>query len=347
MHDPSTILPAPRPPFMVKDTFVVKADLFPLGGTYNGIVEDRHLAVDAELERYVSAKLESLREDERRYHPFETDDPAGLAEALWRVFGLYAEESPGVVTAVAERVFDVAFLGVRVDGSTDPARPEVERLPGITPLGSEVTAWLRGREGLRRLGDALALSCQPDLVVMRALPDGADVAEWLHVCLPSGWRPTDKVGRPLREIHRPVADSARLMASSPNIVKAMVSKGPYVRFGWSVHTDPALNAHPDVRPPLVDVGGRTPAEVARLCYLRMERQTVFSMPDLDRSLFTVRTYVDPVVERVAAEPSLRPRLASLIASCSPEVLRYKGMADTAAPLLAWLTGGAAPTDPSP
>ena len=58
MPDLATLLPAPRPPFMVKDTFVVKADLFPLGGTYNGHREARHFEVDAEIERYIRAKLD-------------------------------------------------------------------------------------------------------------------------------------------------------------------------------------------------------------------------------------------------------------------------------------------------
>ena len=69
----------------------------------------------------------------------------------------------------------------------------------------------------------------------------------------------------------------------------------------------------------------------------MERQTTLAMPDLDRALFTVRIYLDPLVDRLAAEPSLRPRLASLIASCGPEVIVYKGMSDIADPVMEWLT----------
>ena len=232
---------------------------------------------------------------------------------------------------------DVHFLGIRVDGRGDRSAPLVERRSDLTSLGAAVAGHLEGEAGVVRLADALGLCCQEDLVVMRGLPEGGDVAEWLHVCIPSGWDPAEKVGRSFQDIHVPVADSARLVASGPNVVKAMIRKGPYVRFGWGLTTNPHLNSHPATRPEAPDLDGLTPSEIAALTYVRMERQTTLAMPDLDRALFTVRIYLDPLVDRLEADPSLRPRLASLIASCSPEVIAYKGMADLAGPVLEWLT----------
>ena len=68
----------------------------------------------------------------------------------------------------------------------------------------------------------------------------------------------------------------------------------------------------------------------------MERQTTFPMPDLGRGLFTIRIYVDPLVERLDREPSLAPRLAHILRSTAPEVRRYKGVDRLAPPLLTWL-----------
>ena len=322
---------------MVNDTFVVKADLFPLGGTYNGRREARHFEVDAEIERYIIAKLESLRSAPHLHHVTETDDPADLAEALWRVFRAYADEWPSILAMIEPGVVDIHLLGIRVDGRTDRTDPRIERLPGVTPLGATVADYLHDGTGLECLADALGLCCQEDLVVMRGLPGGGDVAEWLHVCVPSGWDPAEKVGRSFQDIHIPVADNARLVASGPNVVKAMIGKGPYIRFGWGLTTNPHLNSHPATRPAAPDLWGLTPSEVAALTFVRMERQTTLAMPDLDRALFTVRIYLDPLVDRLAAEPSLGPRLASLIASCSPAVIAYKGMSDLAAPVMEWLT----------
>jgi hypothetical protein len=205
-----------------------------------------------------------------------------------------------------------------------------------SPLAERADAWLREQRGLRRLGDALALSCQEDLVLMRELPDGSAVAEWLHVCLPSGWDPAEKVGRDFAAIHAPVADKARLLGSADNVMKAMLTKGPYVRFGWGLTTCPSLNAHPTVEAPWDDAWLSDPAVVAARTYVRMERQTTLALPGLGRALFTIRIYLTPLTDRLAAEPELRPRIATLLRSCSPAVLAYKGMTELVPPLLAWL-----------
>ncbi|MBA3907457.1 MAG: helix-turn-helix domain-containing protein, partial [Pseudonocardiales bacterium] len=42
-----------------------------------------------------------------------------------------------------------------------------------------------------------------------------------------------------------------------------------------------------------------------------DRQTTAAFPGLDRALFTIRVYVDPFLDRLAADPSLRPRLRAL------------------------------------
>jgi hypothetical protein len=64
------------------------------------------------------------------------------------------------------------------------------------------------------------------------------------------------------------------------------------------------------------------------------------MPDVERGLFTIRVYVDPLRERLERDPALACRLANLLENCSPAVLAYKGMDQIAAPALAWLRGRA-------
>ena len=70
------------------------------------------------------------------------------------------------------------------------------------------------KSGLNRFGDALALSCQEDIVIMRLLADGRHRAESLHVLLPSTWNPREKYQQSFAMIHEPVADSARLISVS-------------------------------------------------------------------------------------------------------------------------------------
>src|SRR5690606_11741947 len=130
---------------------------------------------------------------------------------------------------------------------------------------------------------------------------------------PSGWDPVEKLGTGFHAIHEPIADNARLLGSSANVMKALLTKGPYIRHAWSVTLHPGRDSHPDVRrPDLTPEQWADPEIVAAHTYLRMERQTTYPMPDLGRGLFTIRIYVDPLVARLEREPSLRSRVAHLL-----------------------------------
>jgi len=330
-------LPPPAPPFMVRDRFRVSADLFPLGAEYNGRMERAHFVADDRWDEAIADKLDVLESRASRASVVRTDDPEGLAEALWRVFGLLAADEPGLARALPDGVA-LPRLGLRLVADSPETRIAPRVLPDDpTPLGERAARWLERREGVLRLADALALAAQEDIVVMRGLPDGRDVAELLQVCFPSGWDPLEKLDGGFRAIHEPIADSARLLGSSANVMKALLTKGPYIRFAWSVTLNGGNDAHPGVpRPDLIPAEWGDPARVARRTFLRMERQTTFPMPDLDRGLFTIRIYVDPLVERLAREPSLAPRLGHILRSTAPEVRRYKGVDRLTPPLLAWL-----------
>ena len=330
-------LPAPTPPFMVRDRFTVSADLFPLGAEYNGIVERAHFVADDQWEAFVAEKLRVLATRAERASLVETDDPAGLAEALWRVLGLLAADEPGLARLTADGV-DLPRLGLalRADDAAARVEPEVRRV-APTPLGARVADWLEGRHGVPRLADALALAAQEDIVVMRGGGDGPDAAELLQVCFPSGWDPSEKLGRGFRAIHEPIADNARLLGSSANVMKALLTKGPYIRFAWSVSLSDRLDAHPELIGPDLPPGAwADPARVAAATFVRMERQTTHPMPDLGRGLFTIRIYVDPLEARLARQPDLRPRLAHILRSTAPAVRAYKGVDRLTPPLLAWL-----------
>ncbi len=338
-HDVSQLppLPPPTPPFMVRDRFTISADLFPLGAEYNGVVESAHFVADDRWDAYLAHKLNMLEQASGRASLHLDDDPAGLAEAYWRVAGLLAADEPTLAVMLDDGVM-LPRLGLRLRADSPGARIEPEVIvehPG--PMGDRAAAWLEGRSGVARLADAIALACQEDLVIMRGGADGPDVAESLQVCLPSGWDPREKFGTGFRAIHEPIADNARLLGSSANVMKALLTKGPYIRYSWSVTLHDKLDGHPELpRATLTEEEWADPETVAARTFIRMERQTTCPMPDLGRGLFTIRVHVDPLVERMERQPGLRPRLANLIASTAPEVREYKGIARLAPPLLVWL-----------
>jgi hypothetical protein len=170
---------------------------------------------------------------------------------------------------------------------------------------------------------------------MRLKPDGMQLAESLHVLIPSGWDPAEKVMRGFGTIHEPVADSQRLISSASNVMKAMTTKGPFVRFGLSLTTLPNLDAHPDFVRPWDPAWLDDLDALAQHMTLRVERQTTLPFPGLGRGLFTVRIYTTPLPEVASDHPELLPRLATMIETASPAVLEYKGMSRYAESVAQW------------
>ena len=325
--------PPSDPPFAVRDVTRIAADLYPMGSEINGRREEKHFIADKHWEAEIAAKLALLEQDASLRRCIATDDPDGLTEALWRVAGLLANDEPTLWRTEPDGAY-LPRLGLRLIGNR--CCPEIDASES-TPLGQRIAAWLERQSGVARLIDALALACQEDIVIMRATTQGPGDAEALHVCFPSGWDPREKAGRNFRAIHKPVGDNARLLKSSENVMKALLTKGPYVRFSFGLSANPALDNHPVTRPakPPADFWNDPDTAIDGI-YVRMERQTTFPMPDLDRGLFTIRVYVNPVKARIAADPSLAPRLRSLVETAIPEVRDYKGITEMSPALLAWI-----------
>jgi dimethylamine monooxygenase subunit A len=187
---------------------------------------------------------------------------------------------------------------------------------------------------LERIADEIALCVQEDLVVVRGALDAR--AELIHVCFPSRWDPAQKIGHSFMAVHEPVADNAALIAASRNVSRAMVAHGPFVRYVWSLTTDPRLEQHPDdakIEPDDAVYGD--PDALASHTFFRVERQTTFPMPDLDRALFTIRVYMQSLPDAVR-EPARRARLAAAMREMSPALSDYKGYSRLRDPLLVWL-----------
>lgn len=173
--------------------------------------------------------------------------------------------------------------------------------------------------------DSFARALQEDLVVMHRGPSGDGRAIVVHVSFPSGWRPEHVAGTSFRAIHGPVpgfpgrADDAEKIrdAASRSMMDAMVKRGPYVRFVWTVCADDVLDHHPDA-------GLRAPK--TRITHFRVERQLTWPFPEAEASLFVIRTFVYPVDE---LGDERRRTLATALVNMPPEIRRYKGLDDAA------------------
>jgi hypothetical protein len=326
-------LPPPYQPFVVRDDFIVRADLFPLPGEYNGRREDRHFELDNQFERFLDERLAALERDVDSYRCVDTAEPEALAEVYWRLFVIFGREYPEYVQ-IQGTTIELCLLGIKLDVAALHS-VGVELLPNAPDVGRRVADWLSAQQGIERFGDALALACQEDIVIMRLLPDGSHFAESLHVLLPSTWNPREKYQQSFGTIHEPVAESSRLIASAHNVMKAIVTKGPYVRFGLSLTTLPALDSHPDHAKPWDDSWLDDLDLLAANITVRIERQTTHPFPNLGRALFSVRIYNTPLLDLSRTRPDLIPRLAEILRSASPAIVAYKGMTKYAGPVAEW------------
>jgi hypothetical protein len=163
--------------------------------------------------------------------------------------------------------------------------------------------------------DAAGRLVQEDLCLM-VLRDGAPHLDAASLCFPSYWRLADKLGRPMADVHRPVAHYAdELALKVDTFLQRLAPARPVWRRNWSIHDDPSYFL-PDPTPV------RT-VEPPDGLWLRSERQTLRRLGSAEVVLFTIRTQQVPLAALVERRDIARG-LADAIAAWSPELRAYKG-----------------------
>jgi len=303
-------LPPFSPPFKVPDAYRVLPDMARLEG--------KHFQFDAQFYPYLERKLELL-EMQPPGGWRSSEDERALEQALWAVLEKVAQEWPQYVQSDAESVTH-HLLGLRLTRAGKLERTD------SSAVSERVLETLEGRNRLERVADFLGLSVQEDLVLLHR-----DQSEWLHVLFPSSWRPGDKVGLSFAEIHRPVVHSEKLLKAAPNLVKAMLERGPFERSVWLMQVGSDLSQHPDLeRVKPVHLGD----SIART-HLRFERQTTLGLPKLERALFTIRVTLQPLTD-LENDREKRQKLARVLRSMDPAALEYRGYTRYREGWLEWL-----------
>lgn len=158
-------------------------------------------------------------------------------------------------------------------------------------------------------------SLQEDAAVVVRKPNGRDRTILMSVHAPSGWRPERLLGASFADIHAPVPDFVDDERAAMSLVRAMVERGPYVRFVWTVAADDHLDHHPEH-------GRRAPWSSRLGGFLRVERQITVPFPTAEAALFLIRTYLYPFA---SLEPGQRALLSLAIERMPATVARYKGL----------------------
>jgi len=240
-------------------------------------------------------------------HRFGTD--WGNGEADRRFFPLdedgerYLREKSRILTAYPERIAS----DVR-DPLDEAAATAAQRW-----LSETLDAEGHGDRAAPSLAELGRNLCE-DFAVVRLHPSGADRVIHVHACFPSGWRPEHVVGRSFVQVHAAIPAFGAVAAKAPSLVSAMVSRGPYVRFVWTISADAELDHHPD-QGKRADWSAHTTRG-----FLRVERQVTVPLGGSSASVFLIRTYLYPFEELNRDRRHILRRALELMPS---DIVRYK------------------------
>lgn len=244
------------------------------------------------------------------------DAPLLVQDSDWPQWAAAKREA---VFAGEVPLMDAHLDGARWLGLVRDVTATLYRLMPAGPMDADGSfPWLGGlrTENPNEFFAALTISMQEDFALMVPDARGQLVARVLSVTFPSGWDPKKKLGMPLLGIHAPVADNQMLQRATPSIEQAILSKGPFVRYVWTLAGSGALKRA---------AGEDTLAHARTIndLWFRCERQVTVPIAGI-ACLFLIRVFVAPLTQMLSVSGRL-PVLKAALLSMSPEMLDYKGI----------------------
>ncbi|MGB3296031.1 MAG: DUF3445 domain-containing protein [Phormidesmis sp.] len=170
--------------------------------------------------------------------------------------------------------------------------------------------------------DLAARLVQEDLCLM--LPGQGYHLAAASVCFPLRWSLRAKLGQPMRQIHQQVPDYPQRLADPVDgMFDRLRADFPGLRFNWTIVDSPELYLAQSKRniqfnPEI------TARNAGEMLWLRVERQTLRRLPLSQGILFTIRTYVYPLVQ-VVQNPENAADLLGAIAAFTPDMQIYKNL----------------------
>lgn len=189
-------------------------------------------------------------------------------------------------------------------------------LYAITDLGQTLVLAASNACGVKYTENIidLALQFEEDLAILH---NGK--LEAICFCFPSSWIPSTRIGMSLSDIHRPVADSDKLVQASNRIASTIsdTTLGSFKRHVWTIKSLGDLSNHPGKTVP-------KPQSIDDL-YFRVETQT--TLPFYHNSaLFFVKVDVIPLIE-IFKDIETKKTIIDSVNSMTDAVLDYKNLRD--------------------
>jgi hypothetical protein len=177
-----------------------------------------------------------------------------------------------------------------------------------------------------------ALPLQEDFVILKQDQETLRT-EYLSVCFPSRWDPRQKLGLDFAAIHAPVADNQMLQAAGPNIMTMAFMKQPMLRHVWLIVPAASLDQHPEKNQAWWSEALADASPLLPRLFFRIERQTTWPLPHLQRAVFFIRLMMSPLVAVLDTAPARAAELAASLRSMTPAIVAYRGMNDALLRLL--------------
>jgi hypothetical protein len=209
-----------------------------------------------------------------------------------------------------------------LDGGSNAAEEAALLIAGF--CGASV----QGR-GIDALVEA-SLLVADDIVVMQPMGNEQQLVVVAGVvCSPSRWSIRTKLNSNMMAVHGPVPQYADHVGKAVDTTFSRLRVDePMARSNWTIEDHCALFQPVAPKVPLVQ-------DITQL-WIRMERQTLRALPQTGGSMFTIRTYQQPIAEYVARGKDVASTLYSLIKRLPDDVAKYKSMLHYRDALLEWL-----------
>ncbi|KST64285.1 heme-dependent oxidative N-demethylase family protein [Mastigocoleus testarum] len=309
--------------------YEVKPGMIPLGSDLgNGKIDEQVFQIDSNFAHYRRLKLAARKENLDKYYQ-TYNYPLGVATAVaGLIIDRLTQEYPQYFTQFlydGNIIFKSFLTGESLYLDKNLQLQAVEfNSKKIVPVYTSTL-------------DALAAQTQEDITVICRDRSGKNWVSAIHLCFPNHWSAEEKIGKDFTTVHAPVAGMEKMNRQADKIVNTIITRRPMVRFAWGLSTDTRLNHHPRT-PQNISVEKWNGRKFNRDCprlYLRIERQTMWGLPEHNASLFTIRTYFRDC-SLLKKDNNLRYKLSSAIESMTSDSLIYKGLTNSKEDILNFL-----------
>lgn len=178
---------------------------------------------------------------------------------------------------------------------------------------------------------------QEDLIYM-SQRDGDLFLDAGHLCFPSNWSLTFKLGMRFKEIHQPIPmfSEKSLDDKILHFLKNIEQGAPWARKNWSLMAGNRLDTSLET----FDLWGKdrkkvTTENVGNIVHLRVEVQKLFRLPISNGLLFTIHTHLLPL-ERLALNKEWLEQFYKILCELPDFILDYKGISSYKKEVLTYL-----------